>query len=100
MRKQVSSRADSDGVEMELYQIVRYEDGAPAGGSIGSVTEWDITVRNEEGTEVTSMADAAQVSFSVGAVVPVEVARLDGFAIDESRWDATFHPRLLRDSNL
>lgn len=99
-RRDVSVRYEEDGSATQLYQIVRYENGIVAGGSIGSIVDWGIAVLNAEGTEVASMADAAQILFSIGAIAPIEVELMDGIHIDESRWDATFHPRLLREGTL
>lgn len=99
-RKDVSVRHEDDGSTTQLYQIVRYENGIAAGGSIGSIVDWGVAVLNDEGTEVASMADAAQISFSISAVAPIKVDLMEGVQIDESRWDATFHPRLLREGTL
>lgn len=88
-----------DGTTRPMYQIVRLEDGVVAGGTMSTIVDWNIAALNAEGTAIASAADAAQVAISVTALPPLDLSTID-VTIDESRWDITYHPRLLRESTL
>ena len=99
VRKYVGSRS-VDGVTVPLYQIERWVDGAPAGGSIATITDWSIEALNGEGNSIGDPADAEQLEVSFRVVPPIDVPSVEGVSIGDTRWEATYRPRMLRDGSL
>ena len=79
-----------------LYQVRRYEDGISAGASMPTITSWTILARNTEGGAITDPANAGQVYVRFEAAAPWR----EDETIRRSRWEATFHPPLLRNDVL
>ena len=77
---------------LHLYQIQRFVDGQPQGGSMSTIVEWEIISQNEEGARVTDIADARQIYIRFAAVNPYE----QGETVKRSRWEAAFRPPLLQ----
>ncbi|MEX0747921.1 MAG: hypothetical protein WD275_07980 [Rhodothermales bacterium] len=77
---------------LQLYQIQRLVNGVAQGGSMSTIVEWEITSQNEEGAQVTDIADARQVYVRFAAVNPYQA----GETVDRSRWEAAFRPPLLQ----
>lgn len=75
-----------DGVE--VYDVQRFVDGVYAGGSMPTITDWQISARNAEGGAVAAPADARQI------YVRFEVLNPFGshVGMGRTRWEATFRP--------
>ncbi|NNE47560.1 MAG: hypothetical protein HKN37_12975 [Rhodothermales bacterium] len=99
-RKKVESRYRKDVGTRDYYQIERLVAGVVTGGSIGTITAWDVRVLNEEGNPASAVGDARQIRISLEAASPVDVNVRDGVTIRDTRWQSTFRPRMLRDSSL
>jgi len=99
-RKKVESRYRKDVGTRDYYQIERLVAGVVTGGSIGTITAWDVRVLNEEGNPASAVGDARQVRISLEAASPVDVNVRDGVTVRDTRWQSTFRPRMLRDSAL
>lgn len=99
-RKKVESRYRKDVGTRDYYQIERLVAGVVTGGSIGTITAWDVRVLNEEGNPAGAVGDARQVRISLEAASPVDVNVRDGVTVRDTRWQSTFRPRMLRDSAL
>jgi hypothetical protein len=76
----------------DLYQVRRFVDGVSDGGSMSTISHWQIVGQNDEGVPVTDVANARQVFVRFEAVNPFNT----GETIDKSRWEATFRPPLLQ----
>ena len=96
LRKKAGSRV-IDGTTVALYQIERWIDGAPAGGSIASITEFSIEALNGEGNSISDAADAEQIHVAFRVVPPIRVEVVDGLTVGDTRWETTYRPRMLRD---
>ena len=86
------------GTEQEgqtVYQIRRYVDGSPDGGSMATIVTWNIVAQNEQGVQVTDVDNARQVFLSFEALNPFEKGETVGY----SQWEATFRPPLLQQAS-
>ncbi len=99
-RRLVETRYRKDKGNVSMYQIERLVDGNVTGGSISTLTDWTVEVLNEEGNPAGSVGDAKQVRISLEAATPVDVTVREGVTIRDTRWQATFRPRMLRDTAL
>ncbi len=99
-RKQVGTRYRKGEGTLTFFQIERIVEGAMTGGSIATITDWTIEVLNEEGNPAGTVGDAKQVRVGLAAATPVDVDAREGIAIRDTRWQATFRPRMLRDGSL
>lgn len=93
-RKSVTYRRVSKGVQegVSVYQVQRIVNGSFDGGSMSTVASWQIVAQNEEGVQVSDVANAQQIYVRFEALNPFQ----EGETIDKSRWEATFRPPLLQ----
>lgn len=98
-RKKVGVRSIS-GNAIPVYQIERWVAGNPAGGSIATITDWNIQAQNAEGNSIADPADTRQVAVGFRVIPPIEVQAIEGVAVGDTRWQALYRPRMLRDSSL
>lgn len=92
-RRKVGERAGQD-----LYQVLRYESPTGSltssnhdGGSIPSLTDWNIMVLNRDGNPPEGAEDARQVHIRFEALTPFD----DGEKLVRRPWEATFYPVML-----
>ena len=81
---------------LDLYQIQRYVDGIFAGGSAGTLVDWEVVARNAQGGAILNTADARQVFVRFEATIPVERQ----VEVGNTEWESTFRPPLLQDTTL
>ncbi len=89
---------DRDGVA--LFQILRFVNDVYAGGSLATITSWDIAALNEQGNAVLSGVDARQIYVRFEALPLLEAPVQDGIPVKDTRWETTFRPPLLQDKML
>lgn len=99
-RKVAGDRYRKGQGNVTFYQIERLVEGNMTGGSIGTLTDWNIQVLNEEGNPASTVGDAKQIRIALAAATPVDVEARDGVTIRDTRWQSTFRPRMLRDNAL
>lgn len=75
-----------------VYQIRRYVDGLPDGGSMSTIMAWHIIAQNEDGNPVTDVDNARQIYLGFEAFNPFS----EGETVGRSKWEATFRPPLLQ----
>ena len=75
-----------------LYQVKRIVEGTSDGGSMATIVDWEIVAQNEEGVQVSDVANARQIYVRFEALNPFQ----EGETVDKSRWEATFRPPLLQ----
>lgn len=83
-------KGEKDG--QSLYQVKRIVAGGSDGGSMSTIVDWEIVAQNEEGVQVSDVANARQVYVRFEALNPFQ----EGETVDKSRWEATFRPPLLQ----
>jgi hypothetical protein len=85
--RRVETNTLDDGTQ--LYRIERRVDGDVDGGSMSTITSWNINVQNGQGAVPADAADAEQIDVSFDIVLP--------FSSDENverrSWNATYRPR-------
>lgn len=97
-RRKVGERAGVD-----LYQVLRYESSGVSfitsnhdGGSIPSLTDWNIVALNRDGNPPEGADDARQVHVRFEALAPFE----GGEELVRRPWEATFYPAMLNGRRL
>ncbi len=92
-RKYVTSRNGR-----KLYQIERLSGVAYSGASMATVTDWQIEAQNKHGNAVhpDTLDKATQIFVRFEAAAPFK----EDSIVTLSRWEATFHPPLLREAEL
>lgn len=78
--------------ETTFYQIERLVDGQPAGGSMSTLTYWDIRALNAEGDSVSTAANARMLLVEFEAENPYSNAEEP----ERARWKAEFRPPLIQ----
>ena len=93
-RRSVIYRRVYKGVQEghNLYQVNRIVEGTSDGGSMSTIVDWKIIAQNEEGVQVSDVANARQIYVRFEALNPFK----EGETVDRSRWEATFRPPLLQ----
>lgn len=96
-RKQVVYRRVVKGLHdgTQLYQVQRFVEGMPDGGSMSTISKWTMVAQNEQGGQVSDIANARQIFIQFEAMNPFQ----EGETVDKSRWEATFRPPLLQQAN-
>lgn len=79
---------------VNLYRLNRLVDGISAGGSMATITNWDIVARNEDGIQVTDTDDARQIYICFDITKSFQNGDQD--SIESSRWESTFRPPLIQ----
>lgn len=92
---------ERDGTD--LYQILRYESPSGSltrsnhsGGSIPSLTDWNIVALNRDGNPPEGASDARQVRIRFEALAPFD----DGGELVRRPWESTFYPVMLNGTRL
>ncbi len=98
-RKQAGTRYIA-GTAIPVYQIERWVAGAPAGGSVATITDWNIEALNDEGNSIADPADTRQLSVGFRVIPPIDVQAIEGITIGDTRWQSLYRPRMLRDNSL
>lgn len=99
-RRKSAGQRTVGGSTVQVFQIERWVSGSPAGGSIATITDWNIQAQNAEGNSVADPADTRQISVGFRVIPPIDVQALEGVTIGDTRWEALYRPRMLRDSSL
>ena len=85
--------------EVDFYQIERFMDGTPAGGSMGAVTAWEIQALSEENDTLTvgdDLENCRKIHVRFEAASPF----VDTETVDRMRWETTFVPPMRRRSTV
>lgn len=77
---------------VNFYRIERLVDGVAAGGSMSTITAWQIEARNEEGETVADAANARQVYIRFEAALPFR----EGDTVERVRWESTYRPPMIQ----
>jgi len=81
----------------DLFQIERFVDNVYAGGSLSTMTEWNIEALNEQGNAIANVNDARQIYVGFKMALPIPSTGQIGPAVDHLSWEATFQPKLIQD---
>lgn len=76
-----------DGVTLPVYQVERFQDGAPAGGTAPTLTAFELDLIDAAGAETTDLAQAV----AVRALFRTSFGTGDDQADNGSRFSRTFH---------
>jgi len=96
-RRVYKGAKDDHGVSTPLYQIERYVNGAIDGSSYDALSYWKIAAQNEDGNAATDPSDVSQIQVEFVATTPANMRISERIEIQDTRWDSTFRPMMLRD---
>lgn len=75
-----------------FYQIHRYVDGVPVGGSPSIITAWEVVCLSAQGLPIDDPNECSQVKIVLEAAAPFGELS----TVKQTNWSQTYHPPLLQ----